>query len=165
MMSTQIRFDLAGLRRAIESNDSGYLLALYADNAEVHVIDSDDPSRSRILQGKRAIASWIQDLCSQEIDRRVVNSIAGESRVALAEEIHASDGRNIWYTYTAEVSRGQITRETITSTVRRAEVDNSGSWTAADDDARRAEPTRAPDRATSPNLPSGGRYLAGNFLG
>jgi hypothetical protein len=138
-MSTQIKFDLAGLQRAIESNDSGYLLALYADNAEVHVINSDDPARSRILQGKRAIASWIEDVCSQEIERRVVNTIAGDSRVALAEESHARDGTNVWYTYTADVSRGQITRETITLTVRRSpEVESANSWTAADENARRA---------------------------
>jgi hypothetical protein len=39
-MSTQTSFDLAGLSRAIQSQDRRYQLALYADNAELEILDS-----------------------------------------------------------------------------------------------------------------------------
>ena len=44
-MSTRVSFDLAGLRPAIESGDAAYCTALYADRAELRVVDSEQPAR------------------------------------------------------------------------------------------------------------------------
>jgi ketosteroid isomerase-like protein len=178
-MSTQIKFDLAGLSRALESGDSRYLLALYADNAEVQIIEGDDPASPRILQGKLAIASWIDDLCAKDIRHRVLNSRASETLVALIEERETPDGANVRYAWTAEVSRGQITRDTVTASVGPAV---SGQGSPGQGSPGQADPLRPADLAELLDLPAGSPevtsreeahyghrvgdfYLAGNFLG
>jgi ketosteroid isomerase-like protein len=113
-MSTQIRFDIDGLSRAIELGDTRYQLALYADDAEVSVVDVDQPSRSpRVLHGKPAIASWIEALQSQTALRRVLDREVEVDRVVLTEECQTSDGSNFRIASTAEVRGGQITRELV----------------------------------------------------
>ena len=114
-MSTQIRFDLDGLSRAIQSGDVGYQLALYANDAEVRIIDSNDPARCpQVLHGKDAIGIWINDLHAQGVTPTVVHPVLACDHVALVEELHTPDGRNLLYECTAEVHGGQITKETIT---------------------------------------------------
>ena len=114
-MSTQIRFDIGGLRRAIELGDCIYQLALYADNAEVSIVDSDDPRcPPRVLHGKPAIAKWINDVRNRTSVRQVLNPQVGVDRLVLTEECQAADGSSFDYSRTAEVHGGRITRETVT---------------------------------------------------
>ena len=114
-MSTQIRFDLDGLSRAIQSGNVGYQLALYANDAEVQIIDSNDPACCpQVLHGKDAIGSWINDLLAQGVTPTVMHPVLACDHVALVEEVHMPDGRNLLFHCTAEVHGGQITKETIT---------------------------------------------------
>jgi len=114
-MSTQIRFDIEGLRRAIELGDCSYQLALYSDDAEVSIVDSDDPHCSpRVLHGKPAIGQWINDMRDRTSVRQVMNPQVVVDRLDLTEECQAADGSNFGYARTAEVHKGQITRETVT---------------------------------------------------
>ena len=113
-MSTQIRFDIEGLRRAIELGDCRYQLALYADNAEVSIIDPDDPDcRARVLHGKSEIANWINDVRDETSLRQVSNVEVGVHRFAVTEECRRIDGSSVGYARTAEVHGGQITREIV----------------------------------------------------
>jgi hypothetical protein len=114
-MSTQIRFDIEGLRRAIELGDCGYQLALYADHAQVCIVDPDDPRCSpRVLHGKPAIAEWINDVRDGTSVRQVLNPKVGVDRLVLTEECQAADGSSFGYARTADLHGGQITHETVT---------------------------------------------------
>lgn len=114
-MSTQLRFDIDGFRRAIESGDSRYQLALYADDAELNVVDSDDPASSaQVLHGKPAIGGWIEQVHAQSTGHRVLDPRAGADRVELTDEVDGRDGSHVAYGYSAEVRRGQIVRTTVT---------------------------------------------------
>ena len=113
-MSTQIGFDLSGLTEAIERVDLDYQLALYATNAQVHVVE---PCQSdRVYQGKQAICDWLQELNSRRQVHRVVNLTNERDRVTLTDQSRCADGRNLVYQMTAQVHRGQITQETVTLT-------------------------------------------------
>ena len=125
-MSTQIRFDVEGLRRAIELGDCRYQLALYADNAEVSIIEPENPHCSpRVLHGKPAIASWITEVQDQTFLRQVSDPEVAVDRLALTQECQARDGSSIGYARTAEIHGGQITRETVTK--RRLRPAESGA--------------------------------------
>src|SRR5580704_11798673 len=63
-------FDAAAFRRAIEERDTATLLALYADDAELVVVDRDaQPSRPRVLTGVGEIGAYL--------DGRKVRGAAG----------------------------------------------------------------------------------------
>jgi hypothetical protein len=114
-MSTQVRFDIEGLCRAIELGDCIYQLALYADDAEMSIVDPDDPRSSpRVLHGKPAIATWIHASRHHTSARKVLNRQMGVDRLVLSEECLDADGSSFGYAHMAEVHRGQITRETVT---------------------------------------------------
>jgi hypothetical protein len=139
MMSTQIRFDLDGLSRAIESGNAGYQLALYANDAEVQIIDSNDPGCCpQVLHGKDAIGTWINDMLAQCVRPTVTHPVLACDHLALVEELHTPDGTNLLYECTAEVHGGQIIKETVTL---------KGKW--------RAE-AAASDHSAAANEPTGG---------
>jgi hypothetical protein len=171
-MSTQPSFDLDALSRAIESGDARYLIASYADGAELRLFDSDHPRQApQTLRSRSAIAGWIEDMYAPGQAHRVVGSTADADSVALVEECTQADGgRGLW-AYSAEVAGGQIIRATAMVTA-----------------AAEATPTRGPGGPSETALPSldqptvartgsartavsqlgvsaGGRSLPGNYLG
>ena len=112
-MSTRVSFDLAGLRRAIESGDALYRTALYADAAELRIVDSDAPARPpQVLQGRPAIAGWIASMYGSDGTHRVLESAAEGEQIRLVEERQTADGLRLVYAIAAEVDGGQIVRET-----------------------------------------------------
>jgi len=113
MRTSPLKFDLDGLRRAIESGDACYLSALYADGAEVRIVDADHPADApQILHGRPAIASWIASMYAPDDVHRVLESTADAEQVSLVEERETVDGLRLVYAYSAALDRGQITHET-----------------------------------------------------
>jgi hypothetical protein len=121
-MSTQTRFDLNGLIDAIESGNASYQVALYAEHAEVEIADGDSIGQSpHVLVGRPAIAQWIEGLATRHVVHRVVEPRADRQFVSFVDEVHDPDGTTVLHRRTAEVSTGQISRESISveATVRR----------------------------------------------
>jgi hypothetical protein len=120
-MSTQTRFDLNGLIDAIESGNASYQVALYAEQAEVEIADGDSIGQSpHVLVGRTAIAQWIEGLATRHVVHRVVEPRADHQFVSFVDEVHDPDGTTVLHRRTAEVSTGQISRESISveATVR-----------------------------------------------
>ena len=109
------------MSRAIESGDARYLIASYADGAELRLFDSDHPRQApQTLRSRSAIAGWIEDMYIPGQAHRVVGSTADADSVALVEECtHADGGRGMW-AYSAEVAGGQIIRATAMVTAAEA---------------------------------------------
>jgi hypothetical protein len=171
-MSTQVGFDVDGLRRAIESGDAQYLIALYADSAKVRIFDSDHPRQAPfVVHGRAAVARWIEGRYGPDTSHRVVGASADADSVALVEEYHGADGgRGLW-ACSAEVAGGQIIRATAMVTAAEA-TPTSGPAGGRSETAvpsldqpflTRTGPARP---AVSPlGVSAGGRSLPGNYLG
>jgi hypothetical protein len=165
-VSTQTRFDLHGLIEAIESSDSAYQIALYAEHAEVQIADGDSIGQApQVLAGRQAIARWIEDMATRRLIHHIIDPYVDRRSLSFVDELHDPAGTTVIHRCTAEISAGQISQETVTveATVHSTNLHLERRATAPaimtdeDPDPR----PRAWARPTSP----AGRYLAGNFFG
>ena len=114
-MSTQTHFDLTGLSHAIQSGDCRYQLALYADDAEVRIVDAARPAAPlRVLHGKSAIQDWLGTVTSRAVQFQVRDAVASPGRVRYTEDCQYRDGSQLRFECTAEVRRGQISQAAVT---------------------------------------------------
>jgi len=113
-MTTQTTFDLAGFTRATEERDAQYVLGMYADDAELRIIDRNNPPRSpQIFHGKPEIQPYIEDVFSRDMTHKIVNPVLADDRVALTEECQYPDGTNVLSSCSAELRDGVISRQSI----------------------------------------------------
>jgi hypothetical protein len=113
-MTTQLAFDLDAFTRATEGRDASTLLGLYAEDAEVRVIDRNNPPRSPlILTGRAEIQPWLEDTYSRDMTHKVVRPVVGADRVALTTECLYSDGTNVLCACTADLRDGLISKQTV----------------------------------------------------
>lgn len=111
MTTTPVAFDLAVLRRAIEERDAASQLALYAEDAEVELVDRDHPpSAPRILRGKAEIRDWIEDVSARDMTHHVEHEVQQENRAAFSEACQYPDGTRVLCSCMLELDRGKITR-------------------------------------------------------
>lgn len=62
----------SAIKRAIETRDSRMLSGFYAENAQLNVIDRNNPpSRPRIVRGRAAISTFWDDICSRTMTHKV----------------------------------------------------------------------------------------------
>ena len=81
--STSSAFDFESMRRAIEQLDADLLTSLYADDAQMHIVNRySTPSSPRELHGKEEIAEHLRDVCGRAMVHRVENEVIGDDRVA-----------------------------------------------------------------------------------
>lgn len=101
------------LHRAIEGCDVEEMLSLYADNAEMRVIDRDHPpSRPLELHGKQAIAGYLQDVYGRDMSHRVIDEVVGTNSLSFSEDCQYPDGTRVFGNITLELDGGKIVRET-----------------------------------------------------
>lgn len=166
-MSTQTTFDLSGLSKAIQSGDCRYQLALFADNAEVKIVDGAQPAAPLgVLRGKPAIEKWLGTMSSRAGRFRVRDAVASPGRVQYTEECSYRDGSELLLECTAEVCRGQISRAAVT--VVHAPEDPASGMVLVDSQPAAVEHRRPPARDARTRS-SAARYrnrsLPGYFLG
>ncbi|QCU78250.1 nuclear transport factor 2 family protein [Citricoccus sp. SGAir0253] len=113
-MTTHTAFDLARFTRATEERDARALLEAYAEDAEVRIVDRNNPPRTpQVLKGREAIRPWLEDTYSRDMTHHVVDPVVGGDRVALTTLCRYPDGTNVHCACTAELSDGLITRQTV----------------------------------------------------
>ncbi len=101
------------LHSAIESCDVDSMLSLYADNAELRVIDRDHPpSKPLELHGKQAIAGYLRDVYGREMSHRVLDEVVGSNSLSFSEDCLYPDGTRVFGNFTLELDDGKIIRET-----------------------------------------------------
>ena len=167
-MSTQTKFDLDGLSHAIGARDARYQLALYADAAEVEIVDADHPAVPlQVLHGKADIATWLDSRSSGEVRHEVRDAVAQHDRVRFTEECWYPDGTDLRYECRADVQRGQIVHARVAVVCRprpdsAVRPDQEVAASATDEDAGGRTAVSASTR-TAALTP--GRSLPGNFLG
>jgi hypothetical protein len=113
-MSTQTKFDLDGLSYAVGAQNAGYQLALYADDAEVEIVDAENPAVPiRVLRGKNDIREWLDSMASGAVRYQVTDAEAHQHQLRFTEECRYPDGSDLRYECRAEVYRGRITRASV----------------------------------------------------
>jgi hypothetical protein len=108
-------FDVATLQRGHSERDAELLIDLYADDAEVVVIDQKHPpSRPLVLEGREAILAFLHELCDSDIHLDVGDVVLGDDRVALHVAWWYPDGTQALSSEVLELDEGgRIQRETI----------------------------------------------------
>ena len=108
-------FDLATLKRGHRQRDAELLLDLYADDAEVVVVDDDHPpSHPLVLEGRDRIGEYLRQLCQDEIVLEVGDEVVSDERVALHVAFWYPDGRQALSSEVLDLDEdGYIRRETI----------------------------------------------------
>ena len=106
------RFDFEALRRGIEELDEQLLIDLYADNAEVRIVNRNTtPSSPRELRGNEEISEYLRDVCGRAMTHRVENEVIGEDRVAFNEACEYPDGTKVYCAATLELQDGKIVQQ------------------------------------------------------
>ena len=104
-------FDFGDLKRALEQSDADTLGQLYADDAEMVIVDRNRPPSSPMtLSGREAIAAFWRDVCAREMTHRVGHEIVAPDRAAFVEECAYPDGCHVLSAMTLDLKGGRIAR-------------------------------------------------------
>jgi hypothetical protein len=104
--------DFEAMRRAIEGLDADLLVGLYADDAEMKIVNkSSTPSSPRILRGKEEISEYLRDVCGRAMTHRIENEVVGGDRVAFNEACEYPDGTRVLAATTLDVRNGKVVRQ------------------------------------------------------
>lgn len=103
--------DVKELKRALEQGDTAALVGLYAEDAEMTIVDCEHPPSAPMkLTGRAAIEAFWRDVCGREMTHRVGHEVSGPDRIALVEECTYPDGCRVMATMTLDLSGGRIAR-------------------------------------------------------
>ncbi len=112
MTEQKTGFDFEAMRRAIEGLDADALSALYADDAELRIVNkSSTPSSPRVLSGKDEITDLLRDVCGRAMTHRIENEVIGGERVAFNEACEYEDGTRVLAATTMDVRDGKVVRQ------------------------------------------------------
>ncbi|AWW36225.1 hypothetical protein ADL00_06435 [Streptomyces sp. AS58] len=106
-------FDAETLRRAVEGNPNT-LLSLYADDAELRVVDRDaQPSRPRLLHGRDEISALLDDVYSRDMTHRLENCVIQGDHAAFSESCEYADGVRVLAESMITLRDGRIVEQTM----------------------------------------------------
>ena len=110
--TTRAGFDFAALKRALERSDAEALIGLYADDAEMTIVDRNrPPSAPMRLVGRAAIEEFWRDVCARDMTHAVGNEVVGAERLSFVERCAYPDGCHVMSAMTLELgSDGRIAR-------------------------------------------------------
>ena len=112
MTQQKTGFDFEALRRGVEQLDADVLIGLYADDAELRIVNRyTTPSSPRELRGKEEITEYLRDVCGRAMTHRIENEVVGAERVAFNEACEYPDGTRVLCAATLEVREGKISRQ------------------------------------------------------
>ena len=105
-------FDFEALRHGIEQLDAELLINLYADDAELRIVNRyTTPSSPRELHGKEQITEYLRDVCGRAMTHRIEREVVGEDRVAFNEACEYPDGTRVLAATTLELQDGKIVQQ------------------------------------------------------
>jgi hypothetical protein len=101
------------MRRGMEGNDAELLASLYTNDAEIHVVDKNNPpSKPGVISGRAAIGEYYRDVCGRGLSHRIDNEVIGDNRIAFTEACLYPDGTNVLCASVLILNGGLITRQT-----------------------------------------------------
>jgi ketosteroid isomerase-like protein len=104
-------FDFAAIKRALETSDADTLVALYAEDAEMEIVDRNrPPSTPMRLIGRPAIEAFWRDVCGRQMTHAVGEEVVATGRAAFVERCAYPDGCHVVSAMTLELRDGRIRR-------------------------------------------------------
>lgn len=111
-MSSPVMLDMNTLRQALEQRDLNLLVSLYADDAQMQVIDQNHrPSTPLELRDKRAIADFLTDIYQRDMTHRVIDEVVGGDRIAYNQSCQYPNGQRVFASSTLDLRNGKIVRQ------------------------------------------------------
>jgi hypothetical protein len=105
---------IAGIRKAVESRDAKSLKALYASNAVLTIIDSENPpSKPRTIKGAADIGAFLDDVYSRDMTHSLDSGIIDDKHLAFVEGCKYPDGTQVIASAMAELGPNGIVKQTI----------------------------------------------------
>lgn len=109
---TLAAFDTAELQRSITERDAEALLRLYAEDAELRIVDAaNPPSQPQVVRGRDDIGAFLADLCGRDMTHRVLRLVAERDHTAYLKECTNPDGSRVRYAAVLDHPGGRITTE------------------------------------------------------
>ena len=106
------KLDFEELRRAQEHRDLDAMLNLYADDAEIRIVNRNTPPSSPyVLRGKEAIAEYLRDVFGRDMSHSIENEVVGEDRMAFNVACEYADGTRVLASENLEVRDGKVVRQ------------------------------------------------------
>jgi hypothetical protein len=104
-------FDFTVLKAAMEGSDGATLTGLYADDAEMTVIDRNHPPTNPLtLHGKPAIAAFWSDVCGRSMTHAIDREVVTADRVAFVETCVYPDDCKVMASMNLALQDGRIVR-------------------------------------------------------
>jgi hypothetical protein len=104
--------DAAALRQAFSDKDADALLAFYADDAVVELVDAQNtPSHPRRIEGREALRAHFADVFSRDLTHDLDIVAASPDAIGYSVRCRYADGMRVLCAATAQVSDGRIVRE------------------------------------------------------
>jgi hypothetical protein len=101
---TSIVPTVEGLRRAVEARDAASLKRLYAADATMTIIDSDNPpSKPRRIDGAAAIGEFLDDVYSRDMTHTIDMGMVDNHHLAFVEGCQYPDGSRVIASNMAEL--------------------------------------------------------------
>lgn len=105
---------IPNLRRAIETRDAKSLKALYAANAVLTIVDTDNPpSKPRTITGAADIGAFLDDVYSRDMTHTLDSGMVDGKHLAFVEGCKYPDGTHVIASAMAELGPNGIVRQTI----------------------------------------------------
>jgi ketosteroid isomerase-like protein len=106
-------FSTETLRSVIEGNSAANLLSLYADDAEIRVVDrNSQPSHPTVLHGRDQISAMLEDVCSRDMTHKMEQCVIDGDHVAFSESCLYSDGVRVLSESMLTLRDGKIVEQT-----------------------------------------------------
>ncbi|MFS4098014.1 nuclear transport factor 2 family protein [Streptomyces sp. AF1A] len=94
--ATGSSFDTETLRRGIEGTTGNTLLSLYADDAEIRIIDrNSQPSHPKVLHGRIQIAEMLDDIYRRDMTHKLEQCVVQGDHAAFTESCMYGDGTRV----------------------------------------------------------------------
>jgi ketosteroid isomerase-like protein len=105
-------FDAEALRRGIEERDAATLLRLYAQDAELHVMDrNDQPSHPKIVRGREAIGEYFAEVCGRDMTHTLERLVVTGDHAAFIQDCSYPSGARVRCVAVLDLRDGLITRQ------------------------------------------------------
>jgi ketosteroid isomerase-like protein len=112
MSATPMPVTGTAIKRAIESRDGRMLASFYADDAELSIVDRDNPpSRPRVIKGRAAIDAYWDDICGRAMTHRVETTVVEGNRLAFTQACSYLAGGKVLALSLLELRDGRIARQ------------------------------------------------------
>jgi quercetin dioxygenase-like cupin family protein len=104
--------DLDALRQGMENRNLEAVLSMYADDAEISIVDQrNTPSHPQILHGRDQIRTFLADVFGRDITHHVDHIVSGDDTVSFMERCEYPDGLRVLASTVLDIDAGRIVRQ------------------------------------------------------